>query len=392
MDYEKKIEIPFGAHDSELKGWEYTIPEGFTADIKDGKVIVREKESEDERIRKWLVDYFKSVGKSWIHLDISPEQILSYLEKQKELPFVKDVMLGYPGIYFYDGERMHFQGNPAMEENLKKQDADFSINDTSKNDARKRRQIIALLSASKGKCLASFAKDIDECIAYLIEKQRKPHFTKRNALFDKCVENCDPKVMKRVSDKIDAMLEKEKEQKPVEWSEEDERMRNALWNLLHLHYAQDNAQTLVGIEAGKFRSWLKSLSPQPKEDIDAIAKREYERGKRDGYWEGYKKAEENYNNFVAFHYDYPTSPSIKRSCYEGRPCTNPQMDCINCPWKTKGGMFNTASSSGDLTLKAEWKPSEEQMEALYEAAQDAPVDREDGNALYSLYEQLKKLM
>ena len=41
-------------------------------------------ESEDERTRKWLVDYFKSVGKSWIHRDISPEQILSYLEKQKE--------------------------------------------------------------------------------------------------------------------------------------------------------------------------------------------------------------------------------------------------------------------------------------------------------------------
>ncbi len=41
-------------------------------------------ESEDERIRKWLVDYFKSVGKSWIHRDISPEQIIAYLEKQKE--------------------------------------------------------------------------------------------------------------------------------------------------------------------------------------------------------------------------------------------------------------------------------------------------------------------
>lgn len=40
--------------------------------------------SEDERIRKWLIDYFKSVGKSWIHRDISPEQILSWLEKQKE--------------------------------------------------------------------------------------------------------------------------------------------------------------------------------------------------------------------------------------------------------------------------------------------------------------------
>ena len=43
-----------------------------------------DSEDEDERIRKWLVDYFKAVGKSWIHRDISPEQILAYLEKQKE--------------------------------------------------------------------------------------------------------------------------------------------------------------------------------------------------------------------------------------------------------------------------------------------------------------------
>ena len=42
------------------------------------------EESYDERIRKWLIDYFKSVSKSWIHRDISPEQIISYLEKQKE--------------------------------------------------------------------------------------------------------------------------------------------------------------------------------------------------------------------------------------------------------------------------------------------------------------------
>lgn len=70
-----------------------------------------------------------------------------------------------------------------------------------------------------------------------------------------------------------AYLEKQKEQKPVEWSEEDEKMRNALWNLLHLHYSQDYAPTLVGIEAGKFRNWLKSLRPHWKpseEQMEAL--------------------------------------------------------------------------------------------------------------------------
>jgi len=49
----QEIEIPFGAKDSELKGWEYTIPEGFEAEIKDGKIVVKQAESEDER----MIDY-----------------------------------------------------------------------------------------------------------------------------------------------------------------------------------------------------------------------------------------------------------------------------------------------------------------------------------------------
>lgn len=38
---------------------------------------------------------------------------------------------------------------------------------------------------------------------------------------------------------------------------------------------------------------------------------------------------------------------------DGTHCTNPQMDCINCPRKTIGGTFSTSSASGTSTLKAE---------------------------------------
>ena len=39
-------------------------------------------------------------------------------------------------------------------------------------------------------------------------------------------------------------------------------------------------------------------------------------------------------------------------CWEpGGTCTNPHMDCINCPKKTTGGGFNT--SSGTSASKAE---------------------------------------
>lgn len=54
---QEKIEIPSGAYDSELKGWEYTIPESFTAEIKDGKIIVKKKEPE-------LTDFEKTVKRA----------------------------------------------------------------------------------------------------------------------------------------------------------------------------------------------------------------------------------------------------------------------------------------------------------------------------------------
>lgn len=41
-------------------------------------------ESEDERIRRWLCDYFSSIDKAWIHKDITCIDILRWLEKQKE--------------------------------------------------------------------------------------------------------------------------------------------------------------------------------------------------------------------------------------------------------------------------------------------------------------------
>ena len=54
----KEIEIPFGAKDSELKGWEYTIPEGMEAEIKDGKIVVREKKPELTEFEEMLYSIF----------------------------------------------------------------------------------------------------------------------------------------------------------------------------------------------------------------------------------------------------------------------------------------------------------------------------------------------
>ena len=58
------VEIPFEAKGSKLDCFEYTIPNGYEAEIKDGKVIVRKAESEDEkneRIRLGLIEVLKTV-------------------------------------------------------------------------------------------------------------------------------------------------------------------------------------------------------------------------------------------------------------------------------------------------------------------------------------------
>ena len=95
MDGEEVTKIPFGAFDSELKGWEYTIPEGMEAVIKNGKIIVREKESEDEKIRKEISKFLKDIhndsleGRRFIadrYGDAIPDNMiptwLAWLEKQ----------------------------------------------------------------------------------------------------------------------------------------------------------------------------------------------------------------------------------------------------------------------------------------------------------------------
>jgi len=86
MDDKKAIEIPFGAKDSELYKFEYTIPEGYEARIEDGKVIVKKKESEDERIRKDLIEYLthRAEVTGFIDEDKDCKRWIAYLEKQKE--------------------------------------------------------------------------------------------------------------------------------------------------------------------------------------------------------------------------------------------------------------------------------------------------------------------
>lgn len=78
-------EIPFGTKDSELKYFEYIIPEGYEAEIKDGKVIFEKTEDDDEKIRKALIKLVTNHVSMdlFIAYDINVYKALAWLEKQK---------------------------------------------------------------------------------------------------------------------------------------------------------------------------------------------------------------------------------------------------------------------------------------------------------------------
>jgi hypothetical protein len=87
MDNKKKIDIPFGTFDSELYYQEINIPDGFEATIEDNKIILKRKESEDERVRKALIHLVNSNKELSFGIDnydgIKWSDILAWLEKQR---------------------------------------------------------------------------------------------------------------------------------------------------------------------------------------------------------------------------------------------------------------------------------------------------------------------
>jgi hypothetical protein len=60
--------------------------------------------------------------------------------------------------------------------------------------------------------------------------------------------------------------------------------------------------------------------------LDKNMKDEFERGRLQGFGEGYQKATEEHNKSVAYHF-----PTYGPPCHHGGICTNPFKDCINCP-------------------------------------------------------------
>lgn len=175
---------------------------------------------------------------------------------------------------------------------------------------------------------------------------------------DELIKDCDEQItwlkslsLKKRLDDVDKLYYNK-------WSEEDEINLGDIKCALYDYYGEERAEELYNM--------LKSLRPQPKEDLDAIAKREYARGKQDGYWEGVKAERESCKTF---HYESPNWP--------------PKMPDLPT---------ETTTNEGISSIKPHWKPSEEQMAALKESS-TSWMNEHMGNCelLKSLYNDLKKL-
>ena len=314
-------------------------------------------ESEDSKTKQEILHYFnvellaskdeeeKEILKKWI----------AYLERQKEIQF------GVPGLYYYDGKNVHFYGSPVTEENLESQDIDFSTNDTNKNDARKRRQIIALLSASKGKCMASFAKDIDECVAYLIEKQKeqtqdeKEYVRTLEALiadFLRGKKEVDREYYQRIWDWLENRHVEQKEQKP------NIELIQRSWYMEGYHDR----------EFGKEPKWIiKTGEGGPKHELNPKYGQPLAGEPKPAEW-----SEEDERHLRL-------ATAMLQASKE----------------KCMAGFYKDVDESVAWlqSLRPSWKPSKEQMKVLLNAEGLLRADKRLAMAqkLAELYEQLKKL-
>lgn len=95
--------------------------------------------------------------------------------------------------------------------------------------------------------------------------------------------------------------------------------------------------------------WLMDELNKAFKKGEELSHEEYVRG----YSNGYKDAEKQYNESVAYHFPIMPTPPSGWGC-DVTHCTNPHHDCINCPVKySSGGTIttpNTASGTSAATL------------------------------------------
>ena len=231
---------------------------------------------EDERVRRWLCDYFSSIDKAWIHKDITCIDILRWLEKQKE---------------------------------------------------QKKEKFPPYVTGFKGHPDPAGTSDLEEAAEKYIQGSM-------------CDLDDGPTVG-LAKEAFIAGAEWQKEQKPAEWSEEDED------NLCRvIRVLEDNDS-----DWKELSNWLKPLRPQPKQE-----------------WS--QEDEKDMAHIIR----------ILNDCYVYAKHDLSKTDHENLVNKLK-------------SLRPSWKPNEEQMNALLNAEGflRAGLQHDSAKTIAELYEQLKAL-
>ena len=161
-------------------------------------------------------------------------------------------------------------------------------------------------------------------------------------------------------------LEKQKEQKPAEWSDEDEKMIERL--ITRLNWITNNTRTdgtSPNITFFDEIDWLKSLRPQPKVELSEDVKKTLDEVSHILVGLNYKQIAKDYKQAV-------------EKLLSLRPSWKPTEVCYG--------------EKGDPDPAGVWKPSKEQMTNLLRAEGRLRIEGESvlASKLAELYEQLKK--
>lgn len=419
------------------------IPEGYEARIEGNKVVLEPKESEDERIREELVEYFINTGCNSIR-GVPIENVLAYLEKQIEQKSVGcgfeigdtitdgtstfkivgiqdghyiaddgDKVCFYVAHRYYTPLQQHKEQKPVhtakemWKEMRLEVYAQASGNRHEPNYSDDSTKMFSLCDideifekignstvgsqpadsdAIKGGDFISDGKRVFLVLANAEERnlgETGSTFCEGRILGVNGVVYCNgddfEKFKRATSDERakfihDLKVRVELKEQPVEWSEEDERMLQHIVSDLREFRDCETDEELISDYEDEI-SWLKSARPQPKqewseEDIKKNRSEEYNKGFNDaaygGKLRGWSKEDEK-------------CCKIALLALNDHPLNQDELKAFN--WLRA------------LKSRFGWKPSEDQIQALYSLVSDEGVTYfSQLSHLKSLYQDLKKLM
>ena len=359
-------EIPEGVDGDDVECaefWEsYKEPVGKGTYPNDALADLLEKmnESEDERIREWLIRTVHLIG---VDKDICADQetmdkAIAWLEKQKEQKPVEDKAFAEWIEDYWSHNKVN---NP------------YSYN--------------------KGEEIQFDHRGfISFCEAYCYSRKPVLHDTFGYEEGRQVGRNEGVKLVLNEPDKYGLC-------KPAEWSEEDEKVIEAACALLceYAGYYKEKDMEAKNLQLFKVSQRLKSLRPQPKEGwseedesrldhaITTLAEN-VKRGSAREDFEFLASLPRRFNLQPKTEWSDEDRRTIVRACVALRAYANGELPDI-LPSEILGYADKLQS------LRPSWKPSEEQMKALLNAEGLLRKDKfiAIASKLAELYEQLKKL-